>query len=447
MIDFQPRATAYFKRRTLRPIKYMSGYRKRLAMFVGRDFSELQKRSVVSFFKRPVISVKPRGEATYIIHPLMLPANISVSKKPDPYFRRKKLALLLPGHNEELIIATTIRSAVAAGQKIEDIYVVDDCSDDKTRKKALALLPKENVLTVERSGKALAVDKAIKKFNIVERYKWVHVADADSVFCPDYFRIYRRKLNDKRYVVAVGFVQSMRGNWISTYRALSYSYGQHLVRRLQSMVGMITVFPGPTTSFRTDILKDLNFNNGSMTEDFDLTLQVHRKKLGKIMYIPDAISYTQDPQTLADFSKQTSRWFRGYFQGIMKYRIGTRLQAIDIGIGYQLLESIVYFLQLFVFVPIVIATTGNWLIIPVILASDFVVMSIIAMFSGILAKRWAIVGSLPYFYFLRWVELSIFLKSFVEVVILKKFKTEVKGWATEGRRYKLNYQALQDVAK
>lgn len=394
----------------------------------------VKKRSIV-VKKRSVQPVKSHGKACY--------TNPTLSH----HSRRRKIALLLPGHNEELIIATTIRSAIAAGQKLEDIYVVNDNSSDRTRQEALTILPRSNVLNVARSGKALAVHKAIKKFQIIRRYHWVHVADADSIFCTDYFRIYKRKLNNPKHVVAVGFVQSMRGNWISTYRALSYSYGQHLVRRLQSMVGMITVFPGPTTSFRTDILKYLDFNTGSLTEDFDITLQVHRQKLGKIAYIPEAISYTQDPQTLHDFIMQTERWFRGYFQGISKYKIGRSLQAIDIGIGYQLLETLLYFVQLFIFVPIVIAVTGNWLIIPLIFATDFVVMSLIAMFSGILAKRWSVVGALPYFYFLRWVELTVFAKAFIDIVILKKFQTDIKGWDTEGRRYRLNVHALQDVAK
>ena len=37
--------------------------------------------------------------------------------------KQKKLCHLLPAHNEELIIAVTIRSAVAAGQNIEDIQL------------------------------------------------------------------------------------------------------------------------------------------------------------------------------------------------------------------------------------------------------------------------------------------------------------------------------------
>ncbi len=357
------------------------------------------------------------------------------------------MALLLPGHNEELIIQDTIRSAIAAGQRQSDIFVVDDCSSDRTRRKAIAMLGRKHVLTVERSGKALAVHQAIKHFKIVEHYQWVHVADSDSVFGKDYFRIYRRNLKGKKYASAVGFVQSLRGNWISKYRAFSYTYGQHLIRRTQSWLGMISVMPGPITAFRTDILSQLDFMADSLTEDFDITLQIHRKKLGRIKFIPGAVNFTQDPQTLSDFCKQTARWQRGFFQGVTKYRIGMKRQIIDASISYQLLQLVFYLVELGVVVPYIIITTGRWIIIPFIMLGDFIVLCWLALFSAAAAKRVSILSALPYFYFLRWLELGIFLKAFVEVVVLKRFKVEVKGWQTEGRRYALDAAALKDTAR
>jgi cellulose synthase/poly-beta-1,6-N-acetylglucosamine synthase-like glycosyltransferase len=360
--------------------------------------------------------------------------------------KKRKMALLLPGHNEELIVATTIKSAIAAGQNKRDIYVVDDASTDKTYKIASELLGRDQVLTVARSGKAMAVNKAIKWFDIESRYEWLHVADADSVFSPDYFKVYRKKLDPKKYAVAVGFVQSLRGNWISTYRALSYTYSQHVSRRVQSKLGMISVFPGPITCFRTDILSKLDFDANSLTEDFDITLQVHRKKLGSIVFIPRAINYTQDPQTLGDFTKQNLRWQRGFFQGIQKYRIGLRGQKIDLSIGFQMLQMVFFLLQMFVLMPAVLYYTGNWMLIPVIIAADIIMNGVIAIGSSFVAKRWMLLGALPYFYFLRWIEISVYLTAFFEVFVLRKFRTEIKGWATEGRRYELNANALKDVA-
>ncbi len=394
-------------------------------------------RKLVSPYIKLRRSAKPAKNTQVSLH--------AHGRPPKTYRPRRKLALLLPGHNEELIIAATITSAIKAGQKKRDIFVVNDASTDATRKIATELLGRENVLNVQRSGKALAVKKAIKKFNIRKDYQWLHVADADSVFAPNYFRIYRRKLS-KDYVVAIGFVQSLRGNWISTYRAFSYTYGQHLYRRLQSVLGMVSVFPGPVTSFRTDILSKLEIDNNNVTEDFDITLQVHRKRLGKILYIPQAINYTQDPQTFSDFCKQSTRWYTGFFQGIQEYRIGLQRQRIDVGIGFQILQTVFFLVQVFILFPIVMISTHHWLAIPLAITTDFILTSVITIISAIAIRRWTMLGILPYFYFLRVAELVLYFTAFFKVLAFRSHKKATHGWATEGRRYKVDASAMRDVA-
>ena len=415
-------------------------------LVIARPIQMTRRKSTYQGRQTPSVASRT-SEAALSKHVISRPIAPPISRHRFHRRTQKKLALLLPGHNEELIIATTIRSAIAAGQNKRDIYVVDDCSSDKTRQEAIALLGKDHVLTVRRSGKALAVKKAIKRFKLDTRYQWLHVADADSVFGKDYFRIYRKKLDPKKYAVAVGFVQSLRGNWISTYRAASYSYSQHVNRRIQAKLGMISVFPGPITCFRTDILKHLDFEANTLTEDFDITLQVHRYKLGKILFIPKAVNYTQDPQSFRDFCKQNLRWQRGFFQGVKKYKIGLRPQAIDLSIGWQVWQAVFYLLQMFVLLPYMIHVTGNWGLIPFVLAADFVVTGIITLASSAVIKRWNLLGCLPYFYALRWVEIGIFVTAFVEIYILGKFQTEIRGWGTEGRRYKLDANALKDAAR
>lgn len=421
----------------------------------------ISDRPTTHLYSRPSAITKRTTPKAPTIHPLPLPLPIPpalppamtvllpvITPAPTPSATEpKQLVLLLPAHNEELIIAETIRSAVAAGQPIDDIYVVNDNSSDTTESIAVALLGQANVLTVERSGKALAVKKAIDHFDIESRYTWLHIADADSIFSQDYFRHYRSKLDPAKYAVAVGFVQSLRGNWISIYRALTYTYSQQVTRRIQSHLGMISVFPGPITCFRTDILSKLEFGGASLTEDFDITLQVHRKKLGKILFIPKAVNFTQDPQTLKDFCKQNMRWQRGFFQGVKKYKIGLHGQRIDISLGFQMFQTILFLIQLFVLLPWVLIATGNWMVIPIIIAADIIVNAAIALFSSIAAKRWMLIGALPYFYFLRWVEIGIYIIAFIEVIILRRFQDDSIGWSTADRRYELSQQALLDAAK
>ena len=377
---------------------------------------------------------------------LRIPARILLFD-PDKVPNAARLALLLPAHNEELIIEATIRSAVAAGQPIEDIYVVNDASSDKTKQIATRLLGRSNVLNVRRSGKALAVKKAVRRFDIESRYVWLHIADADSVFSQNYFSEYCKKLDPAKYAVAVGFVQSLRGNWISTYRALTYTFSQHVTRRIQAHLGMISVFPGPITCFRTDILSKLEFGDSSLTEDFDITLQVHRKKLGGIVFIPKAINYTQDPQTLRDFYKQNLRWQRGFFQGVKKHRIGLGNQLIDASLGFQMFQTILFFVMLFILMPLLLVTTGNWLYIPVYIAADIIVNGIIAIMASFAAKRWMLIGALPYFYFLRWVEIVAHIQGFIDVILLGRFQEKTVGWSTADRRYKISQEAMIDVAK
>jgi hypothetical protein len=82
----------------------------------------------------------------------------------------------------------------------------------------------------------------------------------------------------------------------------------------------------------------------------------------------------------------------------------------------------------------------------VAIAADFILNGMIALGSSIVAKRWNLIGALPYFYLLRWIEVGVFLWAFVEIMILKKFQVRAQGWSTEGRRYKISTAALQDVA-
>lgn len=414
--------------RIIQPVQDRSNY-----VQIGRSFNTGQlthrplapiARNVKRFFARNIFKQDEAAE---------LPA-------------KRKIALLLPGHNEELIIGTTIQSAISAGQDPQDIFVVDDNSDDKTRAISAAILGEDHVLTVERSGKALAVQKAIKHFDIEGRYIWVHVADADGIFAPGYFSFYKAKLDETKYAVAVGFVQSQRGNWISTYRTLTYTYSQHVYRRLQAKLGMISVLPGPITSYRTDILQYLEFDTTTVTEDFDITLQIHRKNLGKMVFIPKAINYTQEPATWKDFVKQNMRWQRGFWQGVMKYKIGRRGQKIDFSLGFQMAQTFLFLIQIFVFVPIIMFIEHNYLVIPVIVSADIVMYALTAVVAAATTKKWHIFGILPFYYLLHWTEIFIYFYAFTEVVVLRRFKGATKGWGTEGRRYSLNTAVMADVA-
>ncbi|MFI5240399.1 MAG: glycosyltransferase [Candidatus Saccharimonadia bacterium] len=352
--------------------------------------------------------------------------------------RRRKLGLIIPAHNEELAIEATIRSAIRSGQPKPDIFIVDDDSNDRTTKIASDLLGSDHVLTVKRSGKAGAVKKAIQHFDIENKYSWLHISDGDSIFGPTYFSTFRSALDENKYVAATGFVQSLRGDWISKFRVFEYTLGFAVIRRIQSALGMISVIPGPTSALRTDVIKYLNFETGSLTEDFDITMQIHRKKLGKIQYIPRAVTYTQDPLNFSDYVAQVSRWYRGFFQGVVSHKLGLKLKRIDLFIWYAIGQSVLYGADLLILLPYALGRTYNINILARFFLAEIFVYFVVALGCAIYAKRLDSMAAFPFFYFLRLVNLFLFYQAFVEVVIFRKFQEKTVGWSTEGRRYEFS---------
>ena len=350
--------------------------------------------------------------------------------------RKHKLALLIAAHNEELVLENTVRSAIKAGMKPEHIYIVDDNSSDTTTEIALKLVGPMNTVKVCRSGKGLALTKAARHFGLVKRYQWIHIADADGAFSPKYFNIFRTKLRVK-YAAATGYVKSQPGGVISQYRNYEYTIGMELHRRFQAITHTVSVIPGPTSCFRSDVFSKVNFANQSLTEDFDVTLQIHRQKLGKVQFIPQAIAHTQDPKDLKDFVKQITRWNRGIMQGLMRHKVGRNFSRIDAYLSYQMLQTGLFFLNYFVLAPYLSLRFHNASYLAMAFLYDVIFTAILVLLVALKSRRFSVISALPNIYALRWVSLYVFMKALFEVGLLRKYSASEHGiWSTAGRRYK-----------
>ena len=349
---------------------------------------------------------------------------------------KQMIALLVAAHNEEVVLGNTLLSAINAGMDRAHIYVVDDNSSDNTGKIAKEILPAENVVKVGRSGKGLALTKGARKFKLTERYRWIHIADADGAFASNYFYIFRRELRSD-YAAATGYIRSLPGKRVSEFRVMEYTIGMELHRRFQNMFNVIPVIPGPTSCFRSDVFDKVNFQNGSLTEDFDVTLQLHRQKLGKVQFIPKAVTYTQDPKTTQDFIKQITRWNRGGLQSMANHKIGRKFSAIDAYLSYQIIQNLMFFVIYCLWIPYMTITRHT----PAVLATAFVIdvfiTYVITFLTALKTRRWDVLSAFPQVYIFRWISLGVFLKAFVEVVILRKYRTRQDGhWKNNAtRRY------------
>lgn len=349
--------------------------------------------------------------------------------------RRRYLALLIAAHDEALVITKTIESAIAAGLNRRDIYVVDDNSSDATSQIARDLLGPMNVCRVRRSGKGLALTKGAAKFHLSQRYRWIHIADADGGFASDYFKVLRQKLRVSN-AAATGYVSSLPGGSVSQFRVFEYTIGMEIHRRFQSMTGTINVIPGPTSCFRHDVFERVDFNNQSLTEDLDVTLQIHRQGLGKIQFIPGAVAYTQDPQSLHDYIRQITRWNRGVMQSMLRHRVGRRLHRLDAYMSYQVLQNIIMLFNYCLILPVFALLRHDISILALTFLIDVALTLWLTLLVAAWTRRYDIVSAFPQIYYYRWVSLIVFVKAFAEVMLLRRFRVnDSAGWETAGRRY------------
>jgi len=333
--------------------------------------------------------------------------------------KKYKIAILIPAHNEEKVIRKTLISVLTIIPK-EHIYVVSDGSTDNTS--AIARSYIENVITLPHGmGKAKATNFTIGCFDLTNRYEFLMPVDADTIITEDFIKnalpILEKDIQ-KKIACVVGKVTGTGHNWITAFRIWEYEIAQTIHKTAQSIEDSIMICPGCATIFRSGIFKHITIPSGTLTEDMDLTFLIHRKKLGKIVYIGSSKVITQDPMTFRDYRKQLHRWYTGFWQCLIKHNIPWGGQLLDFEVGIVALEGLFNGLLVlgFVFlVPVVIRVKPFVLGVPA--SVDLFLFLIPTMaYTGMKNRMSNILLYLPHFYLLRFVSSFIFLLCFIKIL-------------------------------
>jgi uncharacterized alkaline shock family protein YloU len=239
------------------------------------------------------------------------------------------VAVLIPAHNEETTLARTIDS-VARIVPRSNIHVISDASTDRTV--AVASGHGVSVLETEgKAGKAGALEEGIRRFGLVERYEAVLLLDADTLLDPGYFEHALPLFDDAEVVAVAGCAHtewnppgvSLVGKILITHRARIYAIMQHLIKFGQTWryTNALYIIPGFASIYRTRVLPHIDINPpGLVIEDFNMTFELYRRRLGRVGFSLRAQAVTQDPGTFGDYLRQTKRWSLGFWQAVRRYR-------------------------------------------------------------------------------------------------------------------------------
>ena len=287
------------------------------------------------------------------------------------------VSVIIPAHNESVVIKRTLDSVRASTYKNFEIVVVDDGSTDGTdamvrdyimhlplteTESYMAFAPVRRVRSVanpdrheatyglelnmgrrfmrvptvrirtarvyqRNAGKAVAMNNAIANH---ARGELVMCLDADSMIHPKAIERAVAYFRDPKVMGVAANVRIMQGKgWLATLQRFEHMIG-YRSKKFYSLSNCEFIIGGVASTYRTDILRKVDlYDTDTVTEDIGLSLKLlaHEGNRDKrIVYAADVVAMTEGVQTFSQLLRQRYRWKVGSLQNLFKYRqlIGNR---------------------------------------------------------------------------------------------------------------------------
>ena len=230
------------------------------------------------------------------------------------------VTVLIAAYNEEMTIASTIKSVMKSTYPLAEIVVVDDGSRDGPAEVVARLameFPHIVAITKENGGKASALNVGIAR----AKGDLLFCIDADTQLEPSAIARLVPYFDDAKIGAVAGNVEvGNTDNILTNWQAIEYTTSQNLDRQAYSTLNAITVVPGAIGMWRKSAVVEAGgYQTDTLAEDMDLTWRIRR--LGyRIDTESAAVAYTEAPDALVPLFKQRFRWAFGTLQCLWKHR-------------------------------------------------------------------------------------------------------------------------------
>ncbi len=248
-----------------------------------------------------------------------------------------RLLVLVPAHNESLLIEDCVRSLVSMRRdRVEAriCVIADNCTDDTAARARAAGAEVRERFDRERRGKPFAIQWAVDELGL-DAFDAVVIVDADTVVVPEFAEalVARRGIRD---IAQQGYIGvSNEDSWLSVLGmvlSLVRYRGQYL---LKERAGLNTPLLGNGMCLGVDLLRRRGWaHGGSLTEDWELYAR-YTSFGERIRYVPGARLHAQEPKSLGQSSTQRLRWDVGKFAVLRSYW-GQVLRSRAIGFHQKL---------------------------------------------------------------------------------------------------------------
>jgi cellulose synthase/poly-beta-1,6-N-acetylglucosamine synthase-like glycosyltransferase len=275
------------------------------------------------------------------------------------------LSILVPAHNEEVTIGASVLSFLTLEYPRHEVVLVNDGSKDGTMDRlreaydlyevppafpvAVPTKPVKAYYRSRRFSRLLVVDKtnggkadALNAAMNAARYPYVIAVDADTLVEPDALtRLARPFLLGQSVAAVGGTIRVVNGSSVALGRVTDARVDRHWIPGIQTIeylraflfgrlgwnrLGGNLVISGAFGLFRRDFLLAIGgYTTGSVTEDMDLVVRLHRHLAERgidatMPFIPDPVAWTEVPDNFTVLGRQRERWHRGLIATMLAHK-------------------------------------------------------------------------------------------------------------------------------
>jgi len=275
--------------------------------------------------------------AKYTIYMVLAPWHSMLAKRDkkivDHFVKDYKplVSVMIPAWNESVGIRSTIKSLLGSTYKHLELVIVNDGSTDDSDammrrfiekyEREMADVPNDQRIEIvyyyqQNGGKGSALNTAIA----LSHGDILVSIDADCVVDSRAVEAFVKAFRDPRVKAAVGNVRVGNvGTLVGTIQALEFSFSFFL-KKSDSLMNTIYIIGGAAGAFRREVFDRLGgYDISNITEDIELSVRIQAQGW-KIVYVPDALIFTEGASTLQGLMKQRLRWKRGRFQTFWEHR-------------------------------------------------------------------------------------------------------------------------------
>lgn len=280
------------------------------------------------------------------------------------YPPKKKFALVIAAHNEELVIAHIIDSLFRQNypKELYNVFVIADNCTDRTaeiaKKHGANVFIRENQ---KQKGKGYALEWMFNKiFSMEEKYDAVSVFDADNLVSSNYLREMNMQLC-KGYKVVQGYIDSKNplDSWITCSYSIAFWLSNRIFQLPRYYLGLTCSLCGTGFCVDLEVLKKIGWGATCLTEDLEFTIKLALNDI-KVAWAHNAVVYDEKPITLKQSWKQRKRWMQGHADCASRFLLPLLKKSFR---EYNLVafDCAIYLFQPIRFILLGLATVMIWI--------------------------------------------------------------------------------------